>query len=177
MEIQSFDSMEAMYAAMAASEAAANAALHPKQGGMRDAVNETVYWVRVYGGDLLIFGECPSLAEATAKERTYYPILDKDRATLSADEQEEYDESASEFAYSSANLVERRSRGYLFGTAYSVIEPRGELGDTHVANAWPITKEAFEQAREAAWQPTPESAPALTPAMLEMYVAAREAQR
>lgn len=173
MHVESFDSLEAMYARMAEQEAAANAALSPDQGAMRDAVGETVYWMRPYEG-MFIFGECPSLAAATVKERSYYPILDGARTAENA---EEYDEAASEFEYSSTNLAERRSRGYLFGTAYSVIEPDGELGDTHVANAWPISKEAFEQAREVAWQPTPENAPALTPYVLALLTAMRDARR
>jgi hypothetical protein len=54
------------------------------------------------------------------------------------------------------NMRESHGRGYRFGMCHSVIEPRGELGDTHVSHCFPITKEEFDQAQEQDWTLTRE---------------------
>lgn len=46
-------------------------------------------------------------------------------------------------------------RGYRYGIYHSVVEPDGEIGDTHMALLWPITEEDFNKAKEAGWQPAP----------------------
>ena len=38
-------------------------------------------------------------------------------------------------------------RGYRFSRAHSVMSVEGQLGDTHLAVMWPITKEEFEKAK------------------------------
>jgi hypothetical protein len=50
-----------------------------------------------------------------------------------------------------ANIQERNERGYRFSRAYSVMEPQGMLGDTHVLNMWPIKPEEFEAAKAGDW--------------------------
>lgn len=43
-------------------------------------------------------------------------------------------------------------RGYRFGRCYSIVEPEGELGDTHISDCWPITEEEFLQAQNFRWE-------------------------
>lgn len=52
------------------------------------------------------------------------------------------------------SLRDSFERGYRFGDAYSVMEPEGELGTTHVANMWPISEEDFIENKAHNWQPT-----------------------
>ena len=46
------------------------------------------------------------------------------------------------------------SRGYVFGKAYSVVEPTGELGSTHVSQMVEVPRETWELARSYNWQIT-----------------------
>lgn len=66
-------------------------------------------------------------------------------------EEEAYDGEDKE---SIAMLRDSYSRGYRFGTAYSILGPDGELGSTHVANMWPITEEDFNNMAANRWMPT-----------------------
>ena len=49
-------------------------------------------------------------------------------------------------------LKESLRRGYMFGKAYSVACPRGELGSTHVTRAMKISTGLFEKARSNGWE-------------------------
>jgi hypothetical protein len=49
------------------------------------------------------------------------------------------------------DIKDNRERGYLTGVAYSVGEPDGEIGDTHVSQVVPIQIETFEIAKAAGW--------------------------
>lgn len=53
-------------------------------------------------------------------------------------------------------LKNSHERGYRFGIAYSVIEPDGEIGSTHIANMIPISKELFDEAKRLEWKCTAE---------------------
>ena len=67
--VQGFDSMDEMQAAMAASEDAANAGLHPGQIRARDAITETLHWAQVVSDwDMIIFGETPPIAEIAERD-------------------------------------------------------------------------------------------------------------
>lgn len=124
-EFKSFDNFEQMQEYMAKAEEEANNALHPVQIELRDDVEHTRYWCRPYAElGILIFGEAWSVSQIRAKEDAHIT----DRKT------------------------EVRARGYLFGYAYSVVEPDGEVGDTHVANVFPISEAAFEEARAHGWK-------------------------
>jgi len=48
-------------------------------------------------------------------------------------------------------IMHAYGRGWRHGRCYSVIEPDGESGDTHVAVMTPITAGEFEAARAAGW--------------------------
>jgi hypothetical protein len=50
-----------------------------------------------------------------------------------------------------ARIRENHDRGYMYGIAYSMVEPDGEYGDTHRANMWPIDGDLFAAAAEAGW--------------------------
>lgn len=55
------------------------------------------------------------------------------------------------FARSERSILERHKRGYRFGMAWSVLEPRGEWGDTHVSQMIPIPKTLFEIGPDRGW--------------------------
>lgn len=133
MTFESFESFDEMITTMHQREDAAMASLLPVQRALLPM--RAFYWMRPAPEyDCVIFG--------------YYNLDDMIALEKSLTPQEE-------LAYFSTwvsdcehkNLV----RGYKSGRAYSVIEPTGELGDTHVANMWPITRESFEQARDLGW--------------------------
>lgn len=44
-------------------------------------------------------------------------------------------------------------RGYRYGRWYSNVVLEGEIGDTHIANLWPIFKEEFDEAQVLAFDP------------------------
>lgn len=43
-------------------------------------------------------------------------------------------------------------RGFRFGWHYSVVEPDGELGSTHISTMKKITREEFEAAKARGWE-------------------------
>ena len=55
------------------------------------------------------------------------------------------------FAYTARSLVDSYKRGYRFGKCWSVWEPEGEYGSTHVSEMMPLRPEEFEDARNADW--------------------------
>lgn len=140
--VESFGTMEEMFAVMGAREDAANAALSPEAHALRDDTTHERHWLRLYpefGGSILpIFGRTYSLPEAMAIERGYYPD------PIDA-------EGLAEYAYIVESLHDRRARGYLYGRCYSVVEPEGEIGDTHVASVLALTPEAFAEAEAGGW--------------------------
>lgn len=130
--VQGFNSFEEMQEFMRKQTEGANERLAEEQ----KTITWGSHWVRFLdldGSLLLICGYVDTLEEYLQKERD-----------AGADEEE--------VEYAKATLPENHARGYMSGTAYSVIEPEGELGDTHRYNAWPISKELFEKVREAGWQ-------------------------
>jgi hypothetical protein len=145
IHITSYDTLEEAYADMANQEAAANERLLPEQRAMIDCTDEQ-YFVNVAVNiqELFIAGEAWSSDRADREELESYHV--KDVSELD-------DEQRAEFLYSRRMMRDSRKRGYIFGRGYSVIEPNGELGSTHVANMWPIDKAAFDEAREQKWQP------------------------
>lgn len=108
MYVQSFDSLEDMYAAMAAAEEAANEQVTEAQAALRDATDQDVFWIGPNGGELIVYGHTPALVNPTE------------------------------------DALELRKRGYLTGMAYSLWEPEGEGGDTHVSRVIPVSSLVFE---------------------------------
>ena len=133
--VRSFNSMEEMFDFMARATESANAHLADEQ----KALTWGSYWFRPFD-DFVIFGYVFTQEEFEARERWSY------HRGGALDEEEE-----AEFGFSKAHVLDAHERGYLFGEAFSVSEPSGELGDTHRANAWPITAEQFEAAKAAHW--------------------------
>jgi hypothetical protein len=138
--IMSFNNFDDMMTFLAANEAAANASVVPCQRELLDG-REFWYWRTVESMKIDIIGHVPSLAETLKAERATY-----------SDPFEE--DEAEEFAWSEKSLHDRLSRGYVFGRHFSVIEPKGELGDVHVSQVIPISREAFEECEAAGWRPT-----------------------
>ena len=127
-----FDSIEEMFDYIEKQTQRANASLTAEQ----KAITWGSHWVRFLPSEqLIIFGRVFTLAEIEQGERS---------AGASTEELE----------YTLNSCRANHDRGYLFGRAYSVAEPDGELGDTHRANMWPITEQQFDEARQAAWNPS-----------------------
>lgn len=152
IHFQAFDSFEEMQAAVAEQHAAAMAGMSEHQRTLLG--RRKFYWVRPYAEmDMFIFGEYDLDAWIANEKRLW-----DDEDGPFADHQASMEHG---------NLV----RGYLSGRAYSVVEPDGELGDTHVSTVFEISEKAFEQARAIGWRITPDTrttAPALWAELVEL---------
>ena len=127
--IQMYDNVEDMFAAIDKGVQRAKSMILPRQA----RITYGDYWMRIWE-DILIFGRIDTVAE-----------LDEEERRLGASEEE--------LTYEHKMMQGSYNNGFRFGRAYSIIEPRGELGDTHVATMVPITKEEFESARDLNWIP------------------------
>jgi len=127
MSVQGFDNIDDMFAWMRSQEEAANTRVTPDQA----EIGYGAYWMRPYE-DIVIFGYVPTQTEREASERA-----------LGADDEE--------IEYQRETLADSHARGYRYGKAYSVIEPEGEWGSTHISTMIQITQEQFTQAKAAKW--------------------------
>lgn len=133
--VEGFNSLDEMMEAMRTQEQAANAAAYPWQ----QEITWGSYFMRPmpeYG--FVIFGSIPSKEEFLAMEAP------KDDPNYRAEVDEEWN--------GPGGLMER---GYRFAQHFSVAEPDGEWGSTHVSTMIPITVEDFEFARAALWEISP----------------------
>lgn len=112
MEFISYDSLEEMQADLARAERLANASVTPRQQRhLKAAAENPTRWFRLWE-DILIVGESqPPREQAETEVRL----------------------GGGPFEHELARFTEQHERGYLFGKAYSVITPEGELGSTHVS--------------------------------------------
>ena len=122
-----FDSMEEMQRFLAEQTRLANESLSEEQ----KAITYGDYWVRT-DYEFLIFGYINTLDE-----------LDESSRRLGADEEE--------IAYERAMIADAHARGYMYGKAYSVVEPDGEWGSTHRVNMQKVSKQTFDRMRELGW--------------------------
>lgn len=131
IEFIGYGSIDEVMDEMMKAEEKANAALLPCQLRMRDQRDTEVFWFRPED-DFEIYGHAwtDAMCHASSIAAGCTP-----------------DEAARE----TTSIIEARQRGYLFGKAFSVITPEGEIGSTHVVNAVPITKVVFELARFNEW--------------------------
>lgn len=131
MVFEGFDSLEDMQRALRLAEEVANRQITPIQAWLQGAYDESHCFAR-YCEDFMIFGRALSLDEFTELERA-----------AGAPE--------GELEGARAQVLDRRARGYVFSRCYSVLEPRGEYGDTHVSQVQPIPFALFEYARNHGW--------------------------
>lgn len=141
MSVQAFDSFEEAQQAMADNEARANANLHPLQIALRDDIDTPRYFAGV-APDCLFFGHAYSRKEV-------YEAAAKYVSEIGADD---YEESLDEALYEIAVSQETRPRGYLRGRHFTVYDPQGDYHDVHVVEAWPISEQAFLEAKAAGWK-------------------------
>jgi hypothetical protein len=127
--VMSFDSWSEMQEKLGKMRTAANEGLAAAQ----KAVTYGDYWVRFYK-EFTIFGRVMPLDEYMASE-----------VSLGAPPEEA--------EYTAAHVQRAHDEGMMWGMAYSVLEPEGELGNTHRANLWPIEERVFNAARDAEWDP------------------------
>jgi hypothetical protein len=128
-QVQTFDDVDEMFAAISRGVEAAKKRATAKQ----NAISYGDYWLRAYD-DILIFGHITPEDELWAAE-----------LELGASEEEIEAERAM--------MAASYDDGFRFGRAYSIICPEGELGDTHVCDMIPITKEEFEESKDLYWIP------------------------
>ena len=128
-EIQEFGSFEEAMDANRTATDAANSTLHPIQR----AITFGTYWVRFYDIQhrILIWGYVEPLQS----------VLDTEAALTEDDDDGPDQDEVRE------HTQRNHDRGYMYGRAYSLIEPEGEWGDTHRANMRPITQELFYAAK------------------------------
>lgn len=127
MTVQFFDNTDDMFDAIRRGVEQAKARATPEQ----NTITYGDYWMRMWE-DILIFGYIHTREELDAAE-----------VKLGATQEElEYEHRVYDASYND---------GFRFGTAYSAIEPNGELGDTHVSDMTKITKEEFESAKLLDW--------------------------
>jgi len=151
VQVISFPSYEAAMQHIAAATAVANAALLSRQKEFLDPEAPTVkfFWPHSEYG-FIVFGEALSLADSDAGNLACYPSVNGGKAAvladLSPDDREEFD-------YSSESTKETRANGYVFCRVWSVAEhfEEGTLGDTHALNMWPLSDEAWEEAKASHW--------------------------
>ena len=137
MEVQSFDSMEDMWAEMDRAHDQWTALTTPNQRTYLSG--QALWWFR-YEPDIGIdiWGERWSLE--------HYAEYLRGRAAACSDP-----EDAAEWLETIETDKAQLERGYLFGKAYSVAEDRGELGSTHVSQVVEVPRETFELARANGW--------------------------
>lgn len=158
-DFKSFDSLESMQAYMAEQHEAAMASMGERQKELLP--KRKFYWVRPYPQmDMFIFGAY-DLDDWIAREKSL--ASDEDPFRPGEQERIEYN-----------NLV----RGYKSGTAYSIVEPGGEIGDTHVSTMYEISEQAFNEAKADGWVVSPTTritAPTLHAELIEYARAERDA--
>lgn len=127
----SFNSIEEGVEFMRKQEEEANKHVHPKQR----AVTWGDCWIRfLVQYDIIIFGK--------ALDADYYQqMIDK-----AVDE-----EDKAEWEFERKQVTDAWERGYVYGWAWSIIEPAGEPGSTHMVNLWPIPEALFEKAKAVGW--------------------------
>lgn len=126
-----YKSLEEMLKDMREKEDAANSRLTKRQIELRDDTEHNRCWVRDWDG-IFIFGDAWSHASCYESE-----------LRCGASKEEAYE--------STLSIIESRKRGYLFGIAFSVLEPRGEIGSTHVSQVVPIERRLFDLAKRCSW--------------------------
>lgn len=118
---------------MARAEDAANAAITPRQHRhLAVAATNPTYWFRVLDNYLVILGESQPL-------------------TFQANREVELGGDEGEYGFAYERFEGRHERGYLFGPCYSVVEPEGELGSTHVSQVVWIDPPEFHAFRNGGW--------------------------
>lgn len=95
------------------------------------------YFKRYYdtwgSGTLIVYGRITPLDEIRAQEK-------------------ECGAGPAEIEYEITKLTDAYTRGFRYGRCYSVTEPDGELGFTHVSVMRKISGEQFEEAEERGWR-------------------------
>lgn len=145
MHVESFDSMDELFADMARRTDQANKNLAPEQKGLDWGSHWIQFMVSDGGRDgapLIIVGRCHTTSEVYAAERAAMGPFTEDNAS----------ECAAELVDTISTIIGSHENGYLFGTAYSTVEPDGELGSTHRSSVWPLSSRAFEALHSNGWR-------------------------
>lgn len=131
-----FESLDDMLNAMKQAENKANemATEDQKQIGYGDYFIRIWEADRMFGGDdLKIYGRIMTREEFIKTEKDCGALDDELAGTMQT-----HDSSY--------------ARGYRWGWCYSIVEPTGELGSTHVSVMRKIGKEEFEEAERKGWK-------------------------
>ncbi len=130
MSVIGFDSFDDMQRFLTDAEEAANRRVSDPQR----EISYGNLWLRFHDplGRVVIFGRVHTLEEIKAKE-----------VELGA--------SLGEATQVVRHTQQMNERGYVFGTCWSIIEPRGELGNTHRSEIWYCPPAVFEEAKAHEW--------------------------
>lgn len=135
MTFMEFESMDQAFAWMADQTERANAVLTEEQRQITYGDCWIRFWTPSLNDIIVIFGKVMTREEVHESEHrgavAPFDIAEADATTQ--------------------RVFEQHERGYLFGWAYSVIEPLGEPGDTHRAHVWPIGTDLFEAVKAVGW--------------------------
>jgi hypothetical protein len=127
VHVESYGSLEEAQDAMTQAEAQANTRVTEEQA----TIGYGDYWCSAFE-DFLIWGRVSTLEE-----------LDAESARLSDDPEEVQGEHDM--------IVSAHARGYRFGWCYSILEPTGELGSTHLSRMIPLDPKCFDKAKGHGW--------------------------
>lgn len=122
VEVRSFESPEAMRTYMERVLAEANRGLAPQQR----MIERGEHWVRFMGPHI---------------EYGYVYLPDEIEAECAGEDT----------ADALLSVWAAEERGFLFGKAWSRLEPDGVIGTTHRSAVWPIEPRLFQSARNAGW--------------------------
>lgn len=132
MTVIGFDNWDDMAKFLGAAEGQANERVVPEQR----EISYGSLWLRFYplgpNDRTVIFGKVHTLEEIAAKEAELGAGPGEVQAVL-------------------AHTKDMNTRGYLFGTCWSTIEPTGELGNTHRSEIWYCPPALFEHAEQCGW--------------------------
>jgi hypothetical protein len=130
VHITGHESLDEMFDEMERAEQVANSLTTPRQKRhLAAAFENPTRWFRV-ADDLLIVGETTPVAAQAARE---------------------VECGATDLDYEYARFAEQHARGYIYGTAYSVIVPDGELGSTHVSQVVWCDPDVFDVLKQYGW--------------------------
>jgi len=141
--IRGFDSFEDAMAFMETNRMEMSESALPEQWALADG--NTHYYLSIQpsvldGQPTIIMGEIFSQETWDELEGKYYNMDNEEEAT--------------EFGWSRERVIENRKRGLVYVKAFSIIEPQGEYGTTHIAACAPATKEAFDEFMNASCRVT-----------------------
>mgnify|MGYP001267668411 CR=1 FL=1 len=152
MHIETFDSFEEMNEQLQKRQEEAWKNTSESQKTLLDGKKRWfVYVETTYSPEnIWIYGEIESTDERRKQRDEGIAALDPNS--------DDYNELAEEYIYEFDVYEEQLTRGFVFGRCYSIVEPSGELGSTHVSKVAQISESVFNEAKSTGWKPNQRAA-------------------